>query len=452
MGDATTHLWCEHALLPGGPAERVAIEVADGRIASVVADTDPVPGATRRAGVTMAGAANVHSHAFHRALRHRSQTGQGSFWTWREQMYEIAAVLDPESYHRLARAVFAEMVLSGYTAVGEFNYVHHQPGGAAYADPNAIAEALTQAAADAGIRITLLDTVYLHGGLADDGYLALFERQRRFGDASIEAWAERVAGLSPDPRRRVGAAIHSVRAVDPAAIATLAGWTADSGAPLHAHVSEQPAENEQCLAAHGCTPVELLARSGALATNFTAVHATHLTESDIALLGNAGATVCLCPTTERDLGDGVGPARRLADAGTALSIGSDSHAVIDPFEEARAIELDERLVGGGRGTFSAGELAATMTAGHESLGWHDSGSITVDHRADLVTVALDSPRTAGSLPGAVTEAVVFAASAADITHVMIDGVTVVEHGRHHTIDVIAELTAALDDVFRRAST
>jgi formiminoglutamate deiminase len=445
------HLWCEHALLPTGPAERVAIGVADGHITSIEADVDPISEATRRRGVTIPGAANAHSHAFHRALRHRSQTGPGSFWTWREQMYDLAAALDPERYHRLARAVFGEMVLSGFTVVGEFNYVHHRPDGTPYADPNAMTEALTQAASDAGLRLTLLDTVYLHGGLADDGYLALFERQRRFGDASADAWAERVAGLSPVPNRRVGAAIHSVRAVDPDAIATVARWTAEGGSPLHAHVSEQPIENAQCLAAHGCTPVELLARSGVLATNFTAVHATHLADHDVAVLGAAGAAVCMCPTTERDLGDGVGPARRLADAGATLTIGSDSHAVIDPFEEARAIELDERLAGGGRGGFSAGELLASMTAGHRSLGWHDAGSIAIGRRADLVTVALDSPRTAGSLPGAVPEAVVYAAAAADVTHVMIGGVDVVADRQHRQFDVAAELAAAITELVTEAS-
>ena len=447
MTAPTTRLWCEQALLPHGrQANRVAIDIADGRITAVTAGVDPTADAIRRSGVTIPGAANGHSHAFHRVLRHRSQTGHGSFWTWREQMYGVAAALDPDRYHRLARAVYAEMVLSGYTAVGEFHYVHHRPDGAPYADPNAMAEALTQAAVDAGIKITLLDTVYLHGGLADDGYLALFERQRRFGDASVDAWGERVFGLRSDARRRVGAAIHSVRAVDPAAIAAVARWTAEAGTPLHAHVSEQPVENEQCLAAHGCTPVGLLARSGVLATNFTAVHATHLTDTDVATLGAAGASVCLCPTTERDLGDGVGPARRLAAAGAVLTIGSDSHAVIDPFEETRAIELDERLVRGERGTFSAAELTSAMTAGHASLGWHDVGSIAVGQRADLVTVSLDSPRTAGCRPGAVTEAVVFGATAADVTHVMIEGTTVVEDGRHLGIDVATEMTAAITEI------
>ncbi len=446
MTRSATRVWCEHALLPDGVADRVAIDIADGRIASVVAGVDPTPDAQRRLGVTIPGAANAHSHAFHRAMRHRSQAGRGSFWTWREQMYSVATALDPDRYHRLARAVFAEMVCSGYTTVGEFNYVHHRPGGAPYSDPNAMSEALTQAAHDAGIRITLLDTIYLHGGLADDGYLSVFDRQRRFAEASFEAWAERVAALAPDTRRQVGVAVHSVRAVDPAAIARVARWAVDNDAPMHAHVSEQPAENEQCRVAHGCTPVELFARADALSPRFTAVHATHLTESDIPLLANAGAIVCACPTTERDLGDGVGPTRRLADAGVSLTIGSDSHAVIDPFEEARAIELDERLVRGERGCFEVGELLATMSAGHRSLGWSDAGSIVAGQRADLVTVALDSPRTSGCEPDAVAEAVVFAAAAADVTHVMIDGITIVEGGAHTSVDVAAELTATIAEI------
>jgi formiminoglutamate deiminase len=445
-----TRLWCEHALLPDGPAERVTIDVADGRILAVAAETDPPADAQRRSGVTIPGAANTHSHVFHRALRHRSQKGHGSFWTWRDQMYAVAEALDPDRYRRLARAVFSEMVLSGFTTVGEFQYVHHQPDGTPYSDPNAIAEALTEAAVDAGIRITLLDTVYLHGGLADDGYLALYGRQRRFGDDSVEAWANRIDALATTPQRRVGAAVHSVRAVDPDSLTEVAAWAGERGAPLHAHVSEQPAENDQCLAAHGCTPIQLLERGGALGPSFTAVHATHITYRDLTLLRESGAAVCLCPTTERDLGDGVGPARRLADSGVALSIGSDSHTVIDPFEEVRAIELDERLVRGERGVFTVAELLATATAGHRLLGWHDVGEITVGQRADLVSVALDSVRTAGSLPGAVAEAVVFAATSSDVTHVMIDGVNVIDQGQHHHVDVAAEMTSAIDEIIKEA--
>ena len=280
----TTRLWCEHAVLPDGVADHVAIDIADGRITAIEVGAHRDPDTVRRSGVTLPGAANVHSHAFHRALRHRSQLGRGSFWNWREHMYAVAAALDPDNYHRLARAVFAEMVLAGYTAVGEFHYLHHRPDGTPYADPNAMAEALTEAAAEAGIRLTLLDTVYLHGALDAEGHHPLSQRQRRFGDRSADGWIERVSALRPDPRRVVGAAVHSVRAVDPDSIAAVARWAAAHGAPLHAHVSEQPAENEQCRDAHGCSPVELFARHGAFTTGFTAVHATHLTDHDIAVL------------------------------------------------------------------------------------------------------------------------------------------------------------------------
>jgi formiminoglutamate deiminase len=444
MTVAPIAIWCEAALLPGGLTERVVIDIdAAGRFGSIVAGADPPPGAERRIGATVAGAANAHSHAFHRALRHRSQAGHGSFWTWRDQMYAVARSLDPERYHRLARAAFAEMAVAGYTTVGEFHYVHHRPGGASYASPNAMADAVTAAASDAGMRLTLLDTVYVHGGLGGDGYQPLAAEQRRFGHATFDEWVERVDDHESLAHRRVGAAVHSVRAVDPATIGEVARWAVEAEAPLHAHVSEQPAENEQCAAVHGCTPVELFARVGALGPWFSAVHATHLTDHDVALLGAAGASVCLCPTTERDLGDGIGPARRLADADVGLMIGSDSQAVVDPFAEARAIEHGERLSREERGLFGADELAAAMTAGHGALGWRDAGAIEVGRRADLVTVSMDTVRTAGAHPGSELEAIVHAATSADVTHVMIDGVSVAEHGRHRRIDVADELRAAI---------
>lgn len=439
-----TPVWCEWALLPGGIAAGVRIDVADGRIRAVTVGTTPPPGAATRAGVTIPGAANTHSHAFHRALRGRSQTGRGSFWTWREQMYSVAARLGPDSYHRLARAVFAEMVLAGYTSVGEFHYVHHRPDGTPYTRSNAMGDALVAAAGDVGIRITLLDVAYLHGGLGGDGYQPASPLQRRFLSASAAAWMERVDAHRLPAHARSGAAIHSVRAVDPDAIAAVADWAEGAEAPLHAHVSEQPAENDRCMAVHGCTPVELLA--DVLGERFTAVHGTHLTSHDIELLGSSRSTVCLCPTTERDLGDGVGPARHLLDAGVSLAVGSDSQAVVDPFEEARAIELDERLLGRERGLMGTDELLAALGHGHRSLGWDDAGAIEVGRRADLVTVTLDSPRTAGAATDAIAESLVFAATAADVTDVMIDGVAVVAGGRHRTVDVVAELNASIAGV------
>jgi formiminoglutamate deiminase len=238
----------------------------------------------------------------------------------------------------------------------------------------------------------------------------------------------------------MGAAVHSVRAVDPAAIEVVAGWASERERPLHAHVSEQPAENEQCRAAFGLTPTELLAERGALGKRFTAVHATHLTAPDVTLLGSAGAHVCLCPTTERDLADGIGPARALRAAGARLTLGTDSHAVIDLFEEARAVELDERLATGERGGHDAASLLRAATAqGHASLGWPEAGRIAAGAMADLVSVRLDSVRTAGTRAGTALEAAVFAATAADVHHVVVGGRVVVADGTHRTLDVPAEL-------------
>ena len=438
-----TTYWCPLAWLGGERAETdVLVEVEDGRIAAVAPGSPAPAHATRLDGLTLPGLANAHSHAFQRALRGRTHTG-GSFWTWREQMYRLADRLDPDAYLALARATFAEMALAGVTTVGEFHYLHHGPGGGPYDDPNEMGRAVIAAAADAGIRITLLDACYLHGGVGTppDG------AQRRFSDGSTEAWAERVDSLRDDESVRVGAAIHSMRAVDPDAAAVVAGWARDRDRPLHAHVSEQATENEACLDAYGRTPTALLAEAGALEANFTAVHATHLGDGDVSLLGGAGACCCVCPTTERDLADGIGRMARLRQAGASLSLGTDSQAVIDLFEEARAVELDERLASGERGHHESDALLqATTASGHACLGWPDTGRIAAGARADLVTVSLASPRLAGTDPGSALESVVFAAAAPDVQHVLVDGREIVTDGKHVTIDVSRELHGAITGV------
>lgn len=438
---APTSFHCEWAWLGADDvAADVLIELDGDRITAVsTAVTAPPDGATRLRGVTVPGLANGHSHAFHRVLRGRAQGGRGSFWTWRDQMYAAAATLDPDRYHRLARAVFAEMAQAGITAVGEFHYVHHQAGGQPYDDPNAMGRALVAAAKEAGLRLTLLDTCYLTGGIG----VELSDVQRRFTDGDAAAWAARVGDLTDEPGLRVGAAIHSVRAVDPDSMETVAAWAAERAAPLHAHVSEQPAENEQCQAAYGRSPVELLADRGVLGPRFTAVHATHVSPGDIDRLGAADSTCCLCPTTERDLADGIGPARDLIDAGAGLTLGSDSHAVIDLLEEARAVELHERLASGVRGNHDPAALLTMATAaGHASLGWPEAGRLAPGMRADLVTIGDASVRTAGMSrdPLGVT---VFAASAADVVQVVAGGRIIVAGGAHVDVDTAEELRAVL---------
>jgi formiminoglutamate deiminase len=409
-------------MLPGGLGHDVTFEVTGGRFSAVTPGT--VPGdAQVLPGVVLPGFANAHSHAFHRALRGRTHDGGGTFWTWRERMYAVAAQLDPDSYLALATATFAEMALAGITAVGEFHYLHHAPGGVPYEDPNAMGEALRQGAADAGIRLTLLDTCYVAGGLSAAGHSPLAAMQLRFGDGHADRWARRVQDLKESAGMRVGVAVHSVRAVPRDQLGVVAAVAA--GRPLHVHVSEQPAENQACQWFYGLAPTALLDDEGLLGPATSAVHATHLSEADIAMLGRTRTTVCLCPTTERDLADGIGPARRLSDAGAPLSLGSDQHAVIDLLLEARALEMDERLGSLQRGRFRPDELLAAATA-HESLGWDDAGRLDVGARADLVAVRLDSCRTAGSAP----EQIMLSASGCDVDTVVVDGAVVVSEGQH----------------------
>ncbi|MEU6226164.1 formimidoylglutamate deiminase [Streptomyces sp. NPDC047042] len=438
--------WLEHAWLDTNVEPGVALEVEGGRIVAVRTGVDtPPPGAEILRGLTLPGLANAHSHAFHRALRGTVQVGSGTFWTWREIMYSFADRLTPDSYHALARAVYAEMALAGITAVGEFHYVHHAPGGTPYADPNAMGEALIAAASDAGIRITLLDTAYLSSGFGQ----APDRHQLRFSDGTADAWAERCSVLKERDHARIGAAIHSVRAVPAGQLATVARWAEERRAPLHVHLSEQTAENDACQAAHGRTPTRLLADHGVLGPRTTAVHSTHLTDDDIALLGHSGTGTCMCPTTERDLADGIGPAVALQRAGSPLSLGSDSHAVIDLLEEARAMELNERLRTRTRGHWTAAALLRAASAdGHAALGWDDAGVLEAGALADFTTIALDSVRTAGPVPRLGAETAVFAASAADVRHTVVGGRHVVRDGAHTLVPEVPQALAAAVEALR----
>jgi formiminoglutamate deiminase len=449
-GPRTTY-WAPHAWLPRGLADDVRIEItADGTIGALTPGTRPDDGDRRLPGVVLPGLANAHSHAFHRALRGRTHDGGGSFWSWREEMYAVAERLDPDSYLSLAKATYAEMALAGITSVGEFHYLHHGPGGVPYAEPNVMAEALRQAASEAGIRLTLLDTCYLAGGLTPAGHTPLEGVQRRFGDGDADGWAARVADLKPSTGMRIGAAVHSVRAVPRAQLATVAAVSAGVGGgefcgALHVHLSEQPAENDACQGFYGCSPTALLADEGLLSERTTAVHATHLSEDDVARLGSAGSTACFCPTTERDLADGIGPARALADAGVPLALGSDQHAVVDLFEEARALELHERLDSRRRGRFTPAALIEALTwRGHACVGRPELGLIASGRPADLIAVRLDSVRTAGSRP----EQVTMSAVAADVDTVLVGGREVVRDGAHVLGDVAALLSAAIDSLTR----
>jgi formiminoglutamate deiminase len=430
--------WAGHAWLDGGITERVRLTAEAGRWLRIEAGVAPAERDVQLPGVLLPGFANTHSHAFHRALRGRTHGGDGTFWTWRERMYSLARRLEPDTYYLLARAVFAEMALAGVATVGEFHYLHHRPDASSYPDPNAFGNALLQAAAEAGIRITLLDTCYLSGGLGPAGYLEPDEVQRRFSDGSVAGWRHRVSLLADSPTARIAAAIHSVRAVPDDQLSELIAGSA--GRPLHAHVSEQPAENEATLAWHGCTPTELLVRHGFSGPLHTAVHATHLSAADIELYGRSRTNVSFCPSTERDLADGIGPASALAAAGAQLTLGSDQNAAVDLLAEAQALELNDRLATLRRGRFRLATLVDSLSwAGHASLGWPDAGRLAVGQRADLVAVRLDTVRTAGVLP----EQVVLVAGSTDIDTVLVDGRVVVSGGRHVLGDVAGLLAEAI---------
>lgn len=437
-----TAYWCESAWLTGGFAKRVRLVTSDGVLRDVLVGADPEPDDVRLAGVTLPGMANAHSHAFHRALRGRANGGGGNFWSWREQMYAVAAELNPDTYFALARAVFAEMVQAGITVVGEFHYVHHRPGGKPFGDPNAMGLALRQAADEAGIRLTLLDTCYLEGGLNGGGHVPLHPGQERFSDRTVDAWAQRMSLRRPDNDRvRLGAAIHSVRAVKRADLPRVV--EAADGLPLHVHLSEQPGENLACQMFYGCTPTEMLDEAGALGERLTAVHATHLTDTDIGRLGGSGTGACFCPTTERDLADGIGPARELHDSGSPLSLGSDQHVVIDPFEELRGLEMHERLVTNERDRFAPNDLVlAGSYNGYRSLGWPEGGHLSKGALADFVTVRTDTVNTAGSKP----EQIIYSCVASDVTTVVVGGEVVVSDGRHRIGDVGRLLGHAIDRV------
>jgi formiminoglutamate deiminase len=442
-----TDFWCEYAWLGGEEATPgVLVGVEGERIVTVRVGVAEAPqGSVALPGYTLPGLANAHSHAFQRAFRGKTEVGPGTFWTWREEMYAAATRLDPDLYFALARATFGEMALAGITSVGEFHYVHHAPDGSPYEDPNAMGAAVIAAAREAGIRITLLDTCYLRGGIDQE----LSDGQRRFSDGTAERWAERVEALRTGEAAsgagvRIGAAIHSVRAVARDEARTVAAWAREHDAPLHAHVSEQPAENEACLSAYGVTPTELLGQAGVFDGQFTAIHVTHPADVDRDLLGEAGATVCLCPTTERNLADGIGPAAALRARGARLAVGSDSQAVIDLFEEARAIELDERLAKLERGNQDAAALLTAATAdGHRAIGWPEAGAIERGRLADLVNLSARGVRLAGISPETAAPSIVFAATASDVTNVIVGGEFVVRDGAHVRLDVASELRESI---------
>jgi formiminoglutamate deiminase len=400
--------------------------------------TDPTHEGTpavRREGryLTLPGLATVHSHAFQRALRGRTQrrsADAATFWTWREQMFALAGRLDPEQVFNIARFAFVELAMSGVTAVGEFHYLHHDRDGRPYADRLALSEAVIQAAQAAGIRITLIRAAYLRAGYQQ----ALTVAQQRFCDASVEQVLADVEALraryAHDPMVQVAIAAHSLRAVALEQVAALAAYARAQQMPLHMHVAEQRRELAECQGEYGTTPVELLARHGILDQRFVAIHATHLTTAEIAALGAARSYIGLCRTTERDLGDGTPETAALVQAGARLCFGVDSHASGDAFEEPRAAELDMRVRAEARHVAAEAPLLldAATRSGYQAIGfgtaWH----------ADAVWLDAEDASLAGASDQLLADAVIFGATPRAVERVAVAGRVIVEGGRHVSYD------------------
>ncbi len=406
----------------------------------------PIRGAKRRAGAPSSGAVlpgfvNAHSHAFQRVLRGRVEGRGGDFWSWRERMYHAALELDPDDVRIASRAAFLEMLLAGYTGVVEFHYLHHGPLGRPYAEPNALAHAVLEAASEVGIRICLLETAYAQPGA---GFVP-DPAQHRFIDPSAEAFLERAEDLRGRlergdwPLATFGLALHSVRAVPREWLVELGAWAERGRFPVHMHVSEQPAEVEACLSETGRRPVELLDDLGLLGPRFTAVHAIHLEEGEIRLLAKSGTGVCACPSTEGNLGDGFVPAARLFGANVAVCLGTDSHASIDPFVEMRELDYRERLRSGTRqgAAVAASLLEAASAVGAERAAWSGvAGRLRQGWAADLVVLDAAAPSLCGASAESLAAHVVVAGSPRLVRDVYVGGRQVVRAGRHEKQDEI----------------
>ncbi|PBJ82492.1 formimidoylglutamate deiminase [Lysobacteraceae bacterium NML93-0399] len=382
------------------------------------------------AGWRLPGIANLHSHAFQRAMAGLAEVQTDpadSFWTWRETMYRMAGRFDPDTLRAVATQLYVEMLEAGYTRVCEFHYVHHAPDGSAYAPASAMSDALIEAARVTGIRLTLLPVLYMRGGF--DGS-ALGERQRRFGH-EVDAYLRLLADLHArqDDALRVGCALHSLRAVPPDAMdAVLAALPDD--ARVHIHIAEQVPEVDECIAVRGARPVAWLLEHAPVDARWTLVHATHLDAAEVAGIARSGATVALCPTTEANLGDGLFPLRDYLDADGAWGIGSDSHISVSPVEELRWLEYGQRLVTRRRNIAvraSTPSVGTTLFAGVQASAAASTGFDATD---DAVTLDADVPLLAGATADDVLDRWVFAGNRPLVREVHVGGRQVVSEGRH----------------------
>jgi formimidoylglutamate deiminase len=387
---------------------------------------------------------NAHSHSFQRVIRGRTEyktSGEDSFWTWREAMYAAAEKLTPEDVYDAARMAFLEMVLNGISSVGEFHYLHHQPNGVLYEDPNILAKQVIRAAQDIGIRIALLRVAYFRSGFNKEPN----PRQSRFIEKNVDTYLKHLSSLQSaigstfGGQSAIGVAPHSLRAVPLNHFRDVVQYANEHKLSIHSHVSEQVADVESCVEEHGKTPVVVLNENDLLNERFVAVHAIHITEEEVLALAKSNAIVCACPTTERNLGDGIVPTDLLFKHGVRVSLGSDSHTQIDLLEDARELEYHLRLQHQKRNVLADEEKGVSSLArklfecattnGAESIGLNET-------RADFFTVDLNDPTIAGANKDDLLSAILFSATRAAIKDVFVGGKQIVKDGKHQSQDEI----------------
>ncbi len=444
-----TAYFAENALLPSGWARNVRFDIsADGSLAAVTADAE-AGDAERLSGPVIPGMPNLHSHAFQRAmagLAERAGPSDDSFWTWRKVMYGFVGRLSPDDVEAIAAQLYVEMLKAGYTAVGEFHYLHHGPDGSPYDDPGEMSHRVIAAAKAAGIGITHLPVLYAHGGF---GGAEAGPGQRRFlhdADDFMALVDSLMACYRHDPEVRTGIAQHSLRAVTPALLAeTVAALDArDGAAPIHIHIAEQQLEVDDCIAWSGARPIEWLLDHAAVSRRWCLVHATHLTGEETLALARTGAVAGLCPTTEANLGDGLFPLFAYLAAGGALGIGSDSHISISPVEELRWLEYGQRLAGerrnitpvGDGGSIGAGLWRTALAGGAAALG-RPIGALEAGARADLLVLDGEHPLLAAREADVLLDSLVFSGNDNPLRDVMVGGRWAVREGRHVDQDAIA---------------
>ncbi len=441
--------FCSHALLPAGWADDVVIEVdGAGWISAVAPDSGP-HGTTRLTGVTVPGMPNLHSHAHQRAmagLAERSGPGSDSFWTWREQMYQFANRISPDDLEAIAAQLYLEMLKAGYTAVAEFQYLHHDPAGRPYADPAELSLRCLAAAEQTGIGMTCLPVLYASGAF---GGAAPAAHQRRFSnnaDSFLDIY-QRLRAACNRPGRRAGIAPHSLRAVPPALLTDVIGsvQAGDATAPIHVHIAEQPKEVADCLDWSGARPVEWLLDRQPVDGHWCLVHATHMTAAETKALAASGAVAGLCPTTEANLGDGLFPAVHYLAAGGRFGIGSDSHISVSPVEELRWLEYGQRLLHHSRNALAGGPERSTgrtlfdraLAGGVQALGQR-LGRLAPGYRGDWLVLDENSALLAGRRGDALLDSWLFAGNRPCISDVVVGGRQVISDGRHAAEDAIGK--------------